>query len=436
MKAMLLAVVFWQFVHADAGGPRAEPQYFRYERAIKAGRAAPGPECVVLDAAVFEHASSEALSDLRLYAEPSGVETPFAFSVSGTQSDEEDAATVVNLGEAGGDITFDARMPERPYSSVRLNLAAKDYVGTVRVSGVAPKATPVQLGTFTIFDLTAQHLAHSTELPMQESTFPVLHFTMHLAAAPGASGGFAPTIVTGVSVPPSREAETLYKDVAMSSAFTQQGRDSVASVTVMPHVAIDRVVIRPRAEFGGNFARQVSVTATPSSGDAASAESVAGEISHVTLNGREAGDDPGFAVDRASFAVETPLVTNLKSAASIRIAVHNGDDRALPLAPAELQMRQRKICFDEEGNNTSFALMYGDAAVAAPVYDYARLFQASAVSGEAALGPEIGNPGYRQRPDARPFTEHHPGLLWVVLLAVVAVLGSLALRGVRGERSS
>jgi hypothetical protein len=38
------------------------------------------------------------------------------------------------------------------------------------------------------------------------------------------------------------------------------------------------------------------------------------------------------------------------------------------------------------------------------------------------------NPQYRARPDARPFTEKHPGLLWAALVLVVGVLGFVALR--------
>ena len=41
------------------------------------------------------------------------------------------------------------------------------------------------------------------------------------------------------------------------------------------------------------------------------------------------------------------------------------------------------------------ALYYGDAGLAAPVYDYDRLFTASDKALVAELGPETLNPGYR-----------------------------------------
>ena len=47
------------------------------------------------------------------------------------------------------------------------------------------------------------------------------------------------------------------------------------------------------------------------------------------------------------------------------------------------------------------------------------------------LEPEHLNPAFHPRPDGRPFTERHPELLWVVLLGVIAVLATIALRSAR-----
>jgi hypothetical protein len=48
------------------------------------------------------------------------------------------------------------------------------------------------------------------------------------------------------------------------------------------------------------------------------------------------------------------------------------------------------------------------------------------------LGTETLNPDYRERPDERPWSERHPAVLWVVMLAVVAVLAGFAIRGMIG----
>jgi len=41
------------------------------------------------------------------------------------------------------------------------------------------------------------------------------------------------------------------------------------------------------------------------------------------------------------------------------------------------------------------------------------------------------NAAYEPRPDERPFTERHPALLWAALVAVIALLGGIALRSVK-----
>jgi len=83
----------------------------------------------------------------------------------------------------------------------------------------------------------------------------------------------------------------------------------------------------------------------------------------------------------------------------------------------------------------SYLLRYGDAALRAPLYDYARLYQPQTKVIAAQLGPELPNADYHPRPDERPFTERHPELMWVALILVVAVLGGTALHSVKGKKA-
>jgi hypothetical protein len=99
----------------------------------------------------------------------------------------------------------------------------------------------------------------------------------------------------------------------------------------------------------------------------------------------------------------------------------------LPLSAIRLEMRQRKICFDASGAQ-ALTLFYGDSALGAPQYDYARLFVASNAMRNAQLGPERLNSNYHDRADARPLTDRHPHLLWIVLLAVICLLAIVAIR--------
>jgi hypothetical protein len=102
----------------------------------------------------------------------------------------------------------------------------------------------------------------------------------------------------------------------------------------------------------------------------------------------------------------------------------------VPFVGVSLEMRQRKICFD----GSTATMFYGDAALHAPVYDYARLFSAEAAR-TASLGAEQKNTAFVPRADDRPYSERHPELLWVVLLAVICLLGVVALRSMKKEVS-
>jgi hypothetical protein len=117
----------------------------------------------------------------------------------------------------------------------------------------------------------------------------------------------------------------------------------------------------------------------------------------------------------------------MQSAATVEVAIENGDDSPLPIKAVRLEMRQRKICFDDSAGQT-LTLFYGDSALAAPQYDFARLFAPSEMMREAQLGPEELNPGFHARPDTRPLTDRHPHLLWILLLAVVCILAVVAIR--------
>ena len=220
LKAALLLVVLFQLVPQ----PVASPNHFRFERVMTVPKMSPGPRqaCAVLDAEVFAH-SSASLKDLRIFHD--GVEVPYATTLSDTLQQESEDARVLNLGVRAGRIVFDLEMPHRAYTSVALDLAAKDFIATAEVSGKSsPSARDATtLGTFTLFDLTAQRLSHSTSLSLQESSFAFLHIELAIRSAPGgttnAAGLRDPEIVRSANVPPSREAQTVYTTVAQTAGW-------------------------------------------------------------------------------------------------------------------------------------------------------------------------------------------------------------------------
>ena len=423
MKAALaLAALLLQSATVSSNDPIAAPQYLRFERDIFIPANASGQACASLDASVFTHAASESLNDLRLYT--ADTETPFNFSVSGTQSIEDDPATIHNLTSTNGNIVFDIDMPPRPYSAIMLDLSAKDFLGTAQVSSADGK-TP--LGTFAIFDLTAQHLSRSTTLPLQESTLPRLYVTLHLAPAPGsASPNLSPSIVHGATVLPSREAQTIYTSIASTSTITQRGRYTLATIPIPAHVPVERVSFKLDPKFTKNFYRTVTITATPQGApDNAAVETMTGAISHVKL-------PPTIESDQLS--VDAALGANLRTPATVTIFIDNTNNPPLPLIAVQLEMRQRKICF-QASSPAAYRLMYGDPTLHAPAYDYAAHFTPSPSPIPATLAAEHRNPIFTPRRDIRPYHERYPELPWVIFLALLGILGSIALRRARSRHN-
>jgi hypothetical protein len=430
----------------------------RYERAIHlAGderQGGAGQACAVLDAAIFAHAAPS-LTDLRIFpAQEAAVgaavhEVPYAITLSEAESEETEAARVLNLGfdpgARGPQITFDLEMPVRAYTDVTLNLdpAVHDFIATATVTGsdaLGGRGRATALGTFTLFDLAAQHLSRDTTIPLQESTFRYLHIELNFAYAPGVEADhwpFSPAIVLGATVPPSREAQTIYSTVAETASIATKGRESVATFAVPARIPVERVSFVIAPGFAGNFSREVKVSAltepdkSDDDGRAPLPEVVAGSILRVRAN------EAGREIRSEQLGVPAILGANLQRAAKVEVAIENGDDQPLPIAAVRLEMRQRKICFEApaggaEGKDSGLALFYGDSRLDAPEYDYARLFVASRAALAAELGPERLNPNYRA-PAAplRPFTERHPELLWIALIAAICALGVVALKAAR-----
>jgi hypothetical protein len=422
--AALTMLLLWQASTRVA----PEPHHFRYERKIAIPAGATGPVCTILDATVYAH--SPLLEDIRLYA--GGHEVPYAQLTSQAAAVANDTAQVLNLGERSGHIVFDLAMPQRPYSAVDLKLTGEDFIATAKVSGLSDAAPPVSLGTFTLFDLSSQHLGRSTSLPLVESTFPRLRVDLTVTPAPGHPGFRAtPAMVDGASIPPSREAQTLYTTVAETTEIRQSGQQTVATFELPAHIPVERVSFDLDPGDKTNFSRPVRIDAwvgeTPRrSKSEPLEENLFGEISRVKLT---AG---GKDIHEESLSVPATLGANARGNAQVTVAIENGDDRPIPLRAVRLEMRQRKLCFDAPAQPVT--MFYGDDALRGPIYDYARLFQPEAAFTLGQLQPEQPNPSFVPRSVRHSFTERHPALLWVALLAVVAVLGTVAFRSAKSVR--
>jgi hypothetical protein len=420
-SAILLALVLWQ----ATPGPEpatADPQYLRYQRTVTVPSGS-GQSCAIIDPQIFPHAAPS-LKDLRLFQ--GGHEVPYAITLSEPQQPDSDTARVRNLGLRGRNIVFDVEMPNRPYTEITLDLGGQDFLATATVSGTRDPnySNQTRLGEFTLFDLTSQHLSRNTTLHLQETSLPYLHIELAVSPATGNRTFTAtPEMVQGVTVPPSREAQSLYTTAATATTIARRGRQSVATFALPERIPVERVSFDLAPAYKANFSRDVRIADRPDGANSMS-ENLAGTILrvHLTQAGRE--------IRQEQLSVPATLGSNMQSAATVEVAVDNGDDTPLPITAIRLEMRQRKICFDVSSARP-LTLYYGDPALAAPQYDYARLFTPSDVMRVAQLGPEQLNPAYRDRPDARPLTDRHPHLLWIVLLAVVSTLAIVAIRSSR-----
>jgi hypothetical protein len=128
--------------------------------------------------------------------------------------------------------------------------------------------------------------------------------------------------------------------------------------------------------------------------------------------------------------VPATLGSNLQRSPEDEIALNNGDDAPLPIVAVQLQMRQRRLCFNASSTEP-LTLFYGDPTLTAPDYDLARTIQLTGKTAVARMGPEQRNPIYMARPDTRSMTERHPELIWIVFLGVVCILAVIAIRSSR-----
>ena len=437
------ALLLWQ---AAAGTPATpSSRDFRYQRTVTVP-SGPGPSCAVIDPAIFPHAGSS-LRDLRLYQD--GREVPYAITLSEPQQPDTDTAQVRHVGLRGREIVFDVEMPHRPYTDVNLDLAGRDFIAAATVSGTrdANYTGQTGLGRFTIFDLTSQRLSRSTTLALQETDLPYLHIELAVSPAPGARAPTPQSLLTmvrGVTVPPSRDAQSLYTTAAAATTMAQRGRRSIATFTLAERIPVERVSFDLAPGFKGNFSRDVRITDHPDSTPESTAgstpgspsgsldeasETVGGTILRVHLGAGFAG--PEREIRRQQLSVPAVLGSNMQSPATVQVAVENGEDAPLPIAAVRLEMRQRQLCFDAR-SNSPLTLFYGDPELNAPQYDYARLWRAGRSTHTAQTGPEQLNPAYRTPPDMRPLSERHPRLLWMVLPAVLGVLGLVAVRSSKG----
>ncbi len=433
--ALLWLLLLWQ----TAPQPVNPSIRFRYQREVRfapaPGRTAEAAQvCAVLDADVFAHAAPS-LRDLRLYS--GDTEIPYATTLSEPLQQESEDARIVNLRQSSGHLLFDLEMPRRPYTGLVLDLAAHDYIARAAVSGSAAASggKVTQLGTFTLFDLASQHLSRSTDIPLSESTFPYLHIDLTLNPAPGNPSSSASlnaaSTVKAATVPPSREAQSLYTTTQRSTSLLQEGQASVATFQIEARVPVERIAFALPPGYKGSFSRAVNIEARGIPGAASQDQAAFGPEDVTGSIFRVHKFESGHELAAESLGIPVAIGSNMQQPAVVRVIVENGPGPPVPITTVALQMRQRRICFDAAAANGPLTVYYGDPSLDAPAYHDAKLLQASATPRMAQLDAERVNVDVASASPARRSARPRPVMRWVALLGVVCIFALLVIRSTR-----
>ncbi len=391
--------------------------YFKYERPVEPAKSS-GEHCVVVDETLWKHARPD-LGDLRIYSQQAEIPYKFITESGGTET-EQKHLRVLQPGVVGGKTQFLLDMSGvQEYDRIELRLARKDFVAHARVEGQDDPhgGRWADLGTTTLYDLSTEKLGRNSTLQVPVANYKFLRITVDRPVKPGdVEGGTA-----GVT----RAQKAVWRDLSAVPAISQlnansqgdsdarQGTTTVLTFRVGENVSVERVAfaIDPAQQ---NFLRPVEVQSDKG------LWSGSGEISriHMLRNGQKIDSEQTF------------LDIEGAGPATLKIKIYNGDDAPLRITGAHLQQYERRIYFDSPSDAES-SFYYGDEKLGAPVFDYAKLFKKDASADQVGLRPEEANEAYTGRPDERPWSERHPAVLWVAIIAAVAILGTIAVRSMK-----
>jgi hypothetical protein len=306
------------------------------------------------------------------------------------------------------------------YDHIDLRLATKNFVAHARVEGqddLHGKGWAL-LGESILYDLSKESLGGNSVLRLPLSTYKYLRVTV--------DGPVKPADVLGASSEFRQEQKAVWRDVGGAPTIAEMpasaARGDVSRVgrkgteltfTVPENVPVERVAFDIDAAQP-NFRRSVQVEGEKD------AYIGSGEIDRVHMVRQ------GQKIDTDDYDVSFSAVGH----ETIKVIIDNGDDPPLKIKSARLQQLEHRLYFDAPASGP-LTLYYGDEKLDPPVYDYAKLFLLAKDTATAQLGAEQANAAYAGRPDERPWTERHPAVLWIAIVAAVLVLGAIALRSMK-----
>jgi hypothetical protein len=408
LSAILLAMV----IFASPAIP-----YFKYQRPVQAQPG--GQQFVAVDEQTWKNARRD-LGDLRLYNGQQ--EVPYALVVErGSRENDSKDVSVLQQSLVGGQTQFLIDMTGvAEYDHIDLRLATKDFVAHARVEGQEDLHGNdwALLGESILYDLSKENLGGNSVLRLPLSTYKYLRVTI--------DGPVKPADIVGASSEFRQEQKAVWRNVggapmvaempmsaARNDSSRRNGKATVLTFAVPENVLVNRLTldIDPAQP---NFRRSVQVT------DDKDNYIGSGEIDRVHMV------RSGQKIDTDDYDVSFSAVGHK----TIKVIIDNEDDRPLKIKSARLQQLEHRLYFDAPASG-ALTLYYGDEKLDPPVYDYAKLFLLAKDAAPAQLGAEQANAEYTGRPDERPWTEKHPAVLWIAIVAAVLVLGAIALRSMK-----
>jgi hypothetical protein len=385
-------------------GASSSIAFFKYQRPVETSGT--GQNYVTIDDSVWSHSRAD-LGDLRLYN--GQTEVPYALLTEhGSQQHEHQEVSVLQQSVVGGKTQFLIDMSSlAEYDHVDLRLGAKDFVAHFRVEGQDDLHGTqwASLGDSILYDLSREHLGNNFMLRLPRSTYKYLRVTV--------DGPVKPADILGAISELHEERKPLWRNVNNTPAIQKLGKDTVLTFTVPANVPVEKIVFAMDAAQP-NFRRSVEIR------DDKDNILSTGEINRIHMV------RAGQRIDSEDDEVDFSEIGQKW----LKVVIHNGDDASLKVNSASLQQIERRLYF-EAPSQAQLTLYYGDEKLERPEYDYAKLFLNSTDAHAAQLGPETNNAAYTGRPDDRPWSERHPAILWIAIIAAVLVLGVLALRSMR-----
>jgi hypothetical protein len=408
---ILASALLAMLAFAATGDPEPAIPYFKQVRDVSI-TAPERQNYLVVDANIWNHARPD-LADLRLYDGANQVPYQLTSEAAATSTREVEAK-ILNLVQRVDHTEFDLDVaPVAEYNRIRLTLDRKDFLATASVAGrdallgtiPAPWPSPS-----TLFDFSHENLGSNSTITLPTWSFRFVHVRM--------SAGILPKEVKRAAVAYLEEKKALWTDAGSCRVSGEQKRSTVISCEVPSAMPIDRIQFDvPAARV--NFRRTVTVAGEKGT------QVASGSVSRIRMN---RGGTTVVSEDLAVSVFDD-------HSGRLTITVDNSDDQPLAFDRIQPQSLERRLYFEPQGK-TSFRLYYGDQKLIPPVYDYAKFFREDPNAAAAQLAPETLNAAYAGRPDDRPWSERHKGILWAALLLAVAVLAMLAIRGLRTETGS